>query len=294
MKVWINGDFYDRDQAKASVFDAGFQHGVGLFETMQARGKHVFRLDDHLRRLHDSARELGLTERLQEQPLAEAVQRTVEENAFQKNFRIRLTLTGGDLNLLTKDGVSQVDPTILIVAQPSTPYPEDYFHNGVTVVVSDGRLNPLDPTSGHKTLDYWKNIRALQLAGTRGASESLWFSVTNHTACGSVSNIFLVRDGVLLTPLAHGEEPEGGLPLSCPSWHCSKNCHQAAESLGLSVKKEMLTIDDVHTADEIFLTNSGWNVLPVVQVEQHLVSSGPGATTKMVMQAVNVLVESVS
>ena len=72
MKVWINGDFYDRDQAKASVFDAGFQHGVGLFETMQARGKHVFRLDDHLRRLHDSARELGLTERLQEQPLAEA------------------------------------------------------------------------------------------------------------------------------------------------------------------------------------------------------------------------------
>ena len=51
MKVWINGDFYDRDQAKASVFDAGFQHGVGLFETMQARGKHVFRLDDHLRRL---------------------------------------------------------------------------------------------------------------------------------------------------------------------------------------------------------------------------------------------------
>ena len=212
MKVWINGDFYDRDEAKASVFDAGFQHGVGLFETMQARGKHVFRLDDHLRRLHDSARELGLTERLQEQPLAEAVQRTVEENGFPKT-RIRLTLTGGDLNLLTKDGVSQVDPTILIVAQPSTPYPEDYFHNGVTVVVSDGRLNPLDPTSGHKTLDYWKNIRALQQAGTRGASESLWFSVTNHLACGSVSNIFLVRDGVLLTPLAHGEEPEGGLCL---------------------------------------------------------------------------------
>ena len=293
MKVWINGDFYDRDQAKASVFDAGFQHGVGLFETMQARGKHVFRLDDHLRRLHDSARELGLTERLQEQPLAEAVQRTVEENAFPKT-RIRLTLTGGDLNLLTKDGVSQVDPTILIVAQPSTPYPEDYFHNGVTVVVSDGRLNPLDPTSGHKTLDYWKNIRALQQAGTRGASESLWFSVTNHLACGSVSNIFLVRDGMLLTPLARGEEPEGGLPSPVLPGIVRRTVIEAAESLGLSVKKEMLTIDDVHTADEIFLTNSGWNVLPVVQVEQHLVSSGPGATTKMVMQAVNVLVESMS
>lgn len=293
MKVWINGDFYDRDQAKASVFDAGFQHGVGLFETMQARGKHVFRLDDHLRRLHDSARELGLTERLQEQPLAEAVQRTVEENAFPKT-RIRLTLTGGDLNLLTKDGISQVDPTILIVAQPSTPYPEDYFHNGVTVVVSDGRLNPLDPNSGHKTLDYWKNIRALQQAGTRGASESLWFSVTNHLACGSVSNIFLVRDGVLLTPLAHGEEPEGGLPSPVLPGIVRRTVIEAAESLGLSVKKEMLTIDDVHTADEIFLTNSGWNVLPVVQVEQHLVSSGPGATTKMVMQAVNVLVESMS
>ena len=69
---------------------------------------------------------------------------------------------------------------------------------------------------------------------------------------------------------------------------------EAAESLGLTVKKEMLTIDDVYTADEAFLTNSGWNVLPVVQVEQHLVSSGPGVTTKLVMQAVNTLVESVS
>ena len=79
MKVWINGEMYERDQAKISVFDAGFQHGVGLFETMQARGNKVFRLDDHLRRLHDSARDLGLTERLQEAPLSEAVQRTVEE-----------------------------------------------------------------------------------------------------------------------------------------------------------------------------------------------------------------------
>ena len=290
MKVWINGDFYDRDEAKAGVFDAGFQHGVGLFETMQARDNQVFRLDDHLRRLHDSARDLGLTERLQEQPLAEAVQKTVEENGFPKT-RVRLTLTGGDLNLLTKDGVSQVDPTIVIVAQPSTPYLEDFFLNGVTVVVSDGRLNPLDPTSGHKTLDYWKNIRALQLAGARGASESLWFSVTNHLACGSVSNIFLVRDGVLMTPLARGEEPEGGLPSPVLPGIVRRTVTEAAESLGLTVKKETLTIDDVHTADEVFLTNSGWNVLPVVQVEQHLVSSGPGATTKLVMQAVNALVE---
>ena len=291
MKVWINGDFYERDLAKVSIFDAGFQHGVGLFETMQARGNRVFRLEDHLRRLHDSARELGLTERLQEQPLAEAVQRTVDENGFPRT-RVRLTLTGGDLNLLTKDGTSQVDPTILIVAQPSTSYPEDFFLNGVTVVVSDGRLNPLDPTSGHKTTDYWKNIRALQLAGTHGASESLWFSVTNHLGCGSVSNIFLVRDGVLLTPLARGEEPEGGLPSPVLPGIVRRTVFEVAESLGLTVKKEMLTIDDLHTADEVFLTNSGWNVLPVVQVEQHLVSSGPGATTKLVMRAVNTLVDS--
>ena len=132
----------------------------------------------------------------------------------------------------------------------------------------------------------------MQLAGARGASESLWFSVTNHLACGSVSNIFLVRDGVLLTPLAHGEEPEGPPSPVLPGI-VRRTVVEAAESLGLTVKKkEMLTIDDVHTADEIFLTNSGWNVLPVVQVEQHLVSSGPGATTKLVMQAVNALVES--
>ena len=84
MKVWINGDFYDRDEAKASVFDAGFQHGVGLFETMQAWENHVFRLDDHLRRLHDSARELGLTERLQEQPLAKRYKERLKKTGFQR------------------------------------------------------------------------------------------------------------------------------------------------------------------------------------------------------------------
>ena len=108
---------------------------------------------------------------------------------------------------MTKDGVSQVDPTILIVAQPSTPYPK-IFPNGVTVVVSDGRLNPLDPTSGHKTLDYWKNIRALQLAAL----------VEPASCCGSLSPItwlrkyfqhFLICDGVLLTPWLAVKNPKG-------------------------------------------------------------------------------------
>ena len=96
---------------------------------------------------------------------------------------------------------------------------------------------------------------------------------------------------MLLTPLARGEEPEGGLPSPVLPGIVRRTVVEAAESLGLTVKKEMLTIDDVHTADEIFLTNSGWNILPVVQVEQHLVAPRPGATTKLVMQATNTLVE---
>jgi branched-chain amino acid aminotransferase len=141
MQVWLNGKFAERDQARISVFDAGFQHAVGLFETMLARNGAVFRAAEHLQRLTDSAKELLLTERLRIEPLIDALTATLERNGLQ-DARVRLTITGGDLNLLQSTGQSQVDPTILIVAQPPTVYPEHFFERGVIVLMANGRENP--------------------------------------------------------------------------------------------------------------------------------------------------------
>lgn len=301
-----------------SAFDAGFQHAVGLFETMSARldpgGKaRVFRLESHLERLIGSAEALGLSTTLRIHALAEAVAATVER-AELPHVRVRLTITGGDLNLLGRpagavpgtEGLAEgepprqaprgLDPTILIVAQPATPYPPDMFERGVTATIGDTRTNPLDPMSGHKTLNYWGRLRELQKAAARQAGEALLFMVTNHLAGGCVSNIFLFKDGSLLTPIARGEEDEvaaseesasGGGASSVPRLATGDVLPSAvlpgitrgwvrswAEAQDVPVVRRMLTIDDVLGAEEVFLTNSSWGILPVVRIEKEMIGSG--------------------
>ncbi len=273
MLVWVNGEFMERDQARVSVFDAGYQHAVGLFETMGAQHGVVFRATAHMERLIDSARELLLTQRLQAQALVEAVQHVVQRNELDA-ARVRLSVTGGDLGASTAGGRGQVDPTVVVFAQPATVYPDSFFEDGVTVTIAEGRVNPLDVMAGHKTLNYWPRVQALQLAATRQAGESLWFSVSNHLASGSVSNIFLVKGEQLLTPIARGEEVDGGLRAPVLPGITRDVILEGALELGLTVERRMLDIDDLLKADEVFLTNSSWGVLPVVKVEKELIDNG--------------------
>ncbi len=292
MDVWLNGTWLPRDTAAMSVFDAGLQHGVGLFETMHARNGRVFRVRDHLERLRRSATELRLTESLRIDPLIEVIESAVERNGL-RDARVRLTLTGGDLNLLHATGERPVQgPTILVVAQPPTRYPDELFVRGVRVMVADGRVNPLDRAEGHKTLSYWTRLAALQAAGAAGASEAVWFSVTNHLACGCVSNIFLFRDGTLLTPYARGEEARSALPAPVLPGITRAAILELAEASGVACERTMLSIDDVFAADEIFLTNSSWGVLPVVGIEKTQIGKGvPGPIASRLRAAWRELVE---
>jgi len=280
MKVWLNGRFIEREEAKISVFDAGFQHGIGLFETMLAVGPEVFRLDGHLARLAESARALRLSDSLRTPPLAQAVRQVAREAALPR-ARIRLTLTGGDLNLLQSQRQSPVDPTILIVAQPATEYPGTFFERGVRVTIADGRLNPLDPDAGHKTLNYWPRLRALQQAAAAGAGEAIWLSVTNHVMSGSVSNLFLVKGDALHTPYARGEEAPGSMTAPVLPGITRGFIIEAAESLGVGTARRMIDIDALLDADELFLTNSSWGVLPVIGVEAEAIGDAvPGPVTR--------------
>jgi branched-chain amino acid aminotransferase len=284
MHIWLNGRFVEPSQAHVSVFDAGFQHGVGLFETMAARGGRVFRLRAHIDRLVRSAEELRLTARLHPAPLAEAVQATLDRSGLAA-ARLRLTLTGGDLGKLQSLGQTTVDPTIVIVAQPPTEYPQAFFESGVRVVIAGGRLNPLDRSAGHKTLSYWTRIAALQDAAAQRCGESLWFSVSNHLASGSVSNVFLVRDGTLLTPIARGEEEPGALRSPVLPGITRAAVLELAESLGIAVVRRLLDIDALLGADEAFLTNSSWGVLPVVAVEKEAIGGGAVGAITMRLRA---------
>jgi len=298
--VFLNGRFVAQDEARVSAFDAGLQHGVGLFETLLGGAREgedgwAFRLDRHVERLIRSAQELGLSDQLRPGPLANAVRLTIARSGLAR-ARVRLTVTGGDLNLLgrTRDASAPqgaqprpvVTPTLLIAAQPATEYPPEMFERGITAVIADLRINPLDPLAGHKTLNYWARLRELQSAAARHAGEALVFQVTNHLAGGCVSNAFVVRDGRLLTPIARGEEqgaptesgpaarhgvamPSPVLPGITRGWLADWAAQQ-----GIEVARRMLTIDDVLSADEVVLTNSSWGVLPVVRVEKEAIGGG--------------------
>lgn len=275
--TFLDAEFLDGADARVSAFDAGMQHGVGLFETMHGvgtpDGPSVFRIEQHTARLARSARDLGLSESVREDALADAVLETLRRSGHADEpgarVRVRLTVTGGDLNLLHA-GSPAHRPTVLIHAQPATAYPDEMFARGVSMVVADLRVNPLDPTQGHKTLSYWSRLRELQSAARKGAGEALVFQVSNHIAGGCVSNLFVARDGALHTPIARTEEQEvadGKTTLPSPvlpgvtrSW--------VIENSGLTCERRMLSIDDVLDADEAFLTNSSWGVLPVVRIEK--------------------------
>jgi branched-subunit amino acid aminotransferase/4-amino-4-deoxychorismate lyase len=281
MKAWINGQFVEASDAKVGFFDAGFQHGIGLFETMLARDGAVLRLEQHLERLAESARILRLFDPLRVEPLAEAVQRTLAENAM-RDARVRVTLTAGDMGRPFA-GVNAADrppapqPTVAVHAQPPTRYPDELFANGVAVSVAETRANPFDPFAGHKTLMYWPRISAVQRAAEVGCAEALWFDTAGRLASGSVSSAILVKDGRVRVPFARGEEPEGTLRAPVLPGCTRAAILMWAEGSGRAVERADLAIEDLLAADEVLLANSSWGVMPVVRVERHAVGDGkPG------------------
>ena len=291
MQVWLNGKFIQRDAAQVSAFDAGIQHGVGLFETCIARNGTVFRAEAHTRRLVESAKELLLSDTLRAEPLAKALQTAVEHNELDE-ARLRLTVTGGDLSLTAARRQHRVDPTVLIDLQPPTEYPEAFFADGVMVSIAEGRLNPTSPMAGHKTLNYWPRIHTLQHAAAAKAGEALWFTVTNHLASGCVSNVFVVIDGVLTLPFARGEEPGDAVGPAVLPGTTRAAILELCEGLGIEVRRCTIDIDKLLSADEVFLTNSSWGVLPVVAVEKKTIGTGDvGEMTTQLRQAWLDLVE---
>lgn len=299
--VWINGKFVSREEARASAFDAGLLHAVGLFETMLAapiagdeeatRGR-VFRIQRHMERLERSARTLGLTDGLKVRALQELVEHVVERSELTKtagsSARVRLTITGGDLNLLSARSEQPPDPTVMIVAQPATRYPPEMFERGVRIAVAGPRANPLGADDGHKTLNYWWRLRELRAASMKACAEALVLQVTNYLCGGCVSNLFAVRDGTLMTPTARGEEEQLGgehLPSPVLPGITRQTIIEAAASIGVGCSRRPMTIADVLDADEVFLTNSSWGVLPVNAVEAKSIGTGgAGAITLRLRQ----------
>ena len=262
---YVNGQMVAPTEATIAVEDAGLQHSVGLFETFGARNGRIFRLQEHLQRMAQSSHDLGFCPNLDTKMLAAAVSQTISHNRIL-DARIRVTLTAGAVSLLHAAS-KPIEPTVLVTPTIPTRYAPEYFSNGIAVVIAGPLANPFDPMAGHKTLAYWQRLRSLRHAASQGAGETVWLSVSNHLVSGAVSNLFLVRDGCLLTPIARGEEVPNALPAPVLPGVIRGTIIEIAQALGLDVYRRTLNIDDLLEADELFLTNSSWWVLPITRVE---------------------------
>ncbi len=276
--VYLNGRFVSNDEARISVFDGGFLHGAGLFETMRAENGEVFRLASHLSRLRNSA--ARLLNSLDPEALPdEGVFRELLKRNQLGEARVRLTLTSGSV----REGENAGDgPTICVTAAPLVAYQPGAYVQGVTVVVGQFRQCSGDPTAGHKTTAYLSRLIGLREAQAARCLEALWFTTQNHLAEGSISNVFVVRDGIVLTP-----------PLDTPvvPGIARGVVLELAAAQGIPSKQRPLTINDLLDADEVFLTNAIMQVMPVVRVEKRDIGrAAVGPITRRLSEAYRQLV----
>jgi len=259
-KVFLNDALVDFDQAHLSTSESGFLYGAGLFETLRSHNGMVFRLQDHLDRLFQSAAALSISHSYEKPDVGNAIGTLLQANALSE-ARLRLTLTNGPLT----ESEDQRKPTLLITVAQFRPYPAEYYKTGVLTILCPFRQNPTDPTCGHKTTCYYPRLLALNLARQKGAVEALWFTTDNRLAEGCISNVFLVKNSVLFTP-----------PVETPVLPgiVRKAVGRLAQQQSVDVVEKDLYISDVLDADEVFLTNVLMEVLPVIQVERHTVGDG--------------------
>ena len=269
LKVHLNGRLVDAETASVSVFDTGFLHGGSTFTTMLAHNGVVFRLADHLARLLETADLLDIRATATAESLTQAVSEVLAANKLTE-ARMRITLSPGS----TKGD----EPTTLVTAEPLPDYPAKWYEQGIVVVVSSFRQSMADPTFGYKTGCYFPRVLARQEALRKGAEEAIWFTPDNRLAEACFCNVFLVRDGAVVTPPRDTPVLPGVV---------RQTVMDLCETLGIECGDEhALMIHDVLEADEVFLTSSTMGIRPVVRIEQHVVGDEtPGEITKQLLEA---------
>ena len=267
MKVWIDGEILDGGEARVPVTDHGLLYGDGIFEGIRVYAGRIFRLDAHMTRFEVAARAISLDLPGGIAAVRAIVLATVRAHGVDSAY-IRLIATRGE-------GALGVDPTtcprarLICIVDRVNIYPPEKLARGLDLVTSSLRRPPADVLDPRiKSLNYLNNVMAKLEARQRGADEALMLNAQGMVAEASVANVFVVRDGVLLTPLATDGALEG----------ITRNTVlEIAATLGLPAREQTLGRFDFFAADEAFLTGSGAGIVPVRSLDGRDVGSGaPG------------------
>jgi len=255
--LYLNNKLVPEDKAFISVFDHGFLYGDGIYETLRAYKGCVFMIDEHIERLFRSASMIGLALPKGHDEIKKAVYQTIKANHHKEAY-VRITVSRGT-GPLGLDPALCPEPTFVIISKEFKDYPRSYYQKGVNIAIVNTRRNyrkALDPKI--KSLNFLNNILAKIEAKERGAYEAVMLNHRGYIAEGTISNVFFVKDKVLCTP-ATGVGILDGIT--------RRIILDAAAELGIRVKEGRFRPEDVYSADEVFISNTTMEVMPVAEVD---------------------------
>ncbi|MBI4027220.1 MAG: branched-chain-amino-acid transaminase [Verrucomicrobia bacterium] len=277
MKIYIDGKYYAEKAAKISVFDHGLLYGDGVFEGIRAYNHRIFKLEEHIARLYDSAKAILLEIPMSPTRLMRAVSRTCWLNRVRDGY-IRLVVTRGFGNL----GLNPFNckrPTIVIIAGKIELYPPRMYRRGLDMItVPTARMPPSALNPAIKSLNYLNNVLAKIEAIRGGVLEAVMLNTQGYVAECTGDNLFIVHGGQIFTP-----------PISAGALRGITRqvvIELAREHLGVEVQESNLTRHDIFTADECFLTGTGAEIIPGVKLDGRVIGTGkPGEITRRLMRA---------
>ncbi len=281
-KIYINGKFFDKADAKISVYDHGLLYGDGVFEGIRVYNGKVFRLREHVDRLYESARSIRLEIPLSPGQMTEAVLQSVAANPGKSYIRLIVTRGAGYLGL---DPRKASNPQIIIIIDDIALYPAELYENGLEIMTaSTQRTSPAALSPRVKSLNYLNNIMAQVEAVNAGCFEALMLNHKGEVAECTGDNIFLVKKGELRTP-----PPDAGILEGVTRGAVMELAAQAK----IPVREMALTRHDVYAADEVFLTGTAAEVVPVVKCDGRPIGAGkPGPVTRQLRELFQQLVRS--
>lgn len=280
-QIYINGQYFAPDQAKISVYDHGLLYGDGVFEGMRSYGGKVFRLQQHLERLQESARAIHLDIPITLEQLAADTNATVAKNGIVDGY-IRLVVTRGS-GPLGLDPFKCSEPQVIIIADTITLYPDSYYENGLELVTASTiRNHPAALSPRIKSLNYLNNILAKMEGLKAGCIEALMLNHKGEVAECTGDNLFIIKNGRLNTPPIEAGILEG----------VTRNAVlELAREAGIETTEAPMTRHDIYIADECFLTGSAAEVIPAVRLDGRLIGDGNvGPVTQQLNRAFRELV----
>ena len=275
MKIFLNGQLVGKEQAVVSVFDHGLLYGDGVFEGIRVYGGKVFLLKEHIERLYESAKAIRLEIPMSPAAMIQATKDTVAANGIGNGY-IRLIVTRG-AGSLGLDIRRTSDPQVIIIADTITLYPAEIYENGMNLITASTiRNHPAALPARIKSLNYLNNILA-KIEGTdAGTVEALMLNHKGEVAECTGDNIFILKNGVLKTPSTDAGILEG----------ITRNAVlQLARDAGIPTQETTLIRHDLYVADEMFLTGTAAEVVPVVSLDGRKIGDGqPGPITKRLVE----------